>query len=91
MGYLNMKEKTLETFDESLWLKSGDVGKIDKDGYLYITGRIKGELKTGFEIFTVRNKISCTEFRDRFLFSFIFYECCWFSQCVTPPGCLAAD
>jgi len=42
MGYLNMKEKTLETLDADLWLKSGDVGKKDEDGFLYITGRIKG-------------------------------------------------
>jgi long-chain-fatty-acid--CoA ligase ACSBG len=43
MGYLNMKEKTMETLDSDLWLKSGDVGKKDADGFLYITGRIKGK------------------------------------------------
>jgi len=42
MGYLNMKDKTLEVFDDNLCLKSGDIGKKDDDGFLFITGRIKG-------------------------------------------------
>ena len=46
MGYLGMEEKTVEAIDEEGWLHSGDIGKHDKDHYLYITGRIKG---IGFE------------------------------------------
>ncbi|XP_078530563.1 long-chain-fatty-acid--CoA ligase ACSBG2-like [Lissotriton helveticus] len=41
MGYLNMVEKTKEAFDEEGWLHSGDIGKFDQDGFLYLTGRIK--------------------------------------------------
>nr|XP_060640726.1 long-chain-fatty-acid--CoA ligase ACSBG2 [Anolis sagrei ordinatus] len=41
MGYLNMEEKTKEAIDEEGWLHSGDLGKHDHDGFLYITGRIK--------------------------------------------------
>ncbi|KAJ8669778.1 hypothetical protein QAD02_001037 [Eretmocerus hayati] len=41
MGYLNDPEKAREAKDESSWLHSGDLGKIDADGFLYITGRIK--------------------------------------------------
>uniref|UniRef100_A0A8C9VXM2 long-chain-fatty-acid--CoA ligase n=1 Tax=Scleropages formosus TaxID=113540 RepID=A0A8C9VXM2_SCLFO len=41
MGYLNMPDKTEEVLDLEGWLHSGDVGKHDDDGFLYITGRIK--------------------------------------------------
>ncbi|XP_066492662.1 long-chain-fatty-acid--CoA ligase ACSBG1 [Tiliqua scincoides] len=41
MGYLNMEDKTKEAFDEDGWLHSGDLGKMDKDGFVYVTGRIK--------------------------------------------------
>ncbi|XP_067665724.1 long-chain-fatty-acid--CoA ligase ACSBG2-like isoform X2 [Haliotis asinina] len=41
MGYLENEEKTKETLDEEGWLHSGDIGKKDKDGFLFITGRIK--------------------------------------------------
>ncbi|XP_030047440.1 long-chain-fatty-acid--CoA ligase ACSBG1 [Microcaecilia unicolor] len=41
MGYLNMEEKTREVFDDEGWLHSGDLGKLDKEGFLYVTGRIK--------------------------------------------------
>lgn len=41
MGYLNMPDKTEEALDKDGWLHSGDLGKHDQDGYLFITGRIK--------------------------------------------------
>ncbi|XP_075467717.1 long-chain-fatty-acid--CoA ligase ACSBG2 isoform X2 [Ascaphus truei] len=41
MGYLNMKDKTQESLDEEGWLHSGDLGKHDDNGFLFITGRIK--------------------------------------------------
>uniref|UniRef100_A0ACB8F0P2 Long-chain-fatty-acid--CoA ligase acsbg2 n=1 Tax=Sphaerodactylus townsendi TaxID=933632 RepID=A0ACB8F0P2_9SAUR len=41
MGYLNMEDKTKEAIDSEGWLHSGDLGKHDSDGFLYITGRIK--------------------------------------------------
>ncbi len=41
MGYLNMPDKTQETFDAEGWLRTGDVGTVDADGYLRITDRMK--------------------------------------------------
>ena len=41
MGYMNNAAKSQETIDADGWLHSGDVGRLDKDGQLYITGRIK--------------------------------------------------
>ncbi|XP_075753729.1 long-chain-fatty-acid--CoA ligase ACSBG1 isoform X3 [Pelodiscus sinensis] len=41
MGYLNMEDKTKEAIDDDGWLHSGDLGKLDKDGFIYVTGRIK--------------------------------------------------
>ncbi|KAK2103515.1 Long-chain-fatty-acid--CoA ligase acsbg1 [Saguinus oedipus] len=42
MGYLNMEDKTCEAIDEEGWLHTGDAGRLDADGFLYITGRLKG-------------------------------------------------
>lgn len=42
MGYLRNESKTSEAFDEDGWLRSGDIGKIDEDGFISVTGRIKG-------------------------------------------------
>ncbi|XP_021368611.1 long-chain-fatty-acid--CoA ligase ACSBG2-like [Mizuhopecten yessoensis] len=46
MGYLNNDEKTKEAIDDEGWLRSGDIGKKDDNGFLYITGRIKELLIT---------------------------------------------
>ncbi|XP_010870129.4 long-chain-fatty-acid--CoA ligase ACSBG2 isoform X2 [Esox lucius] len=41
MGYLNMADKTKDALDDEGWLHSGDLGKHDENGFLFITGRIK--------------------------------------------------
>ena len=40
-GYHNQPEMTAEIIDEDGWLHTGDIARIDKDGHIFITGRIK--------------------------------------------------
>ena len=40
-GYYNNTEETSSIFTDDGWLKTGDIGYFDNDGYLYITGRKK--------------------------------------------------
>ena len=44
-GYHNLPEQTSITLTESRGLRTGDLGHLDEDGYLYITGRIKEQYK----------------------------------------------
>lgn len=45
-GYYNEPEMTAATIDADGWLHSGDVGELDPDGFLKITGRVKEMYKT---------------------------------------------
>jgi malonyl-CoA/methylmalonyl-CoA synthetase len=46
-GYWQMPEKTQEEFTADGWFKTGDVGKIDKEGYVTIVGRSKDLIISG--------------------------------------------
>lgn len=48
LGYLGDPEKTAETFRGG-WLHSGDLGKIDEEGFLYVVDRKKDMIKSGGE------------------------------------------
>ncbi|WP_422746175.1 AMP-dependent synthetase/ligase [Mycobacterium sp. WMMD1722] len=45
-GYHNLPDKTAETLTDDGWLRTGDRGKLDDDGFLTITGRLKELFKT---------------------------------------------
>ena len=40
-GYLRLPEKTAELYNEQGWMHTGDLGALDEDGYISITGRKK--------------------------------------------------
>jgi long-chain acyl-CoA synthetase len=45
-GYYKEPQMTAEAFDEDNYLKTGDMGEYDSEGYLKITGRVKDQFKT---------------------------------------------
>lgn len=48
-GYLHQPEETAKTITADGWLKTGDLGHIDGDGYVFVTGRIKELIIKGGE------------------------------------------
>ena len=48
-GYLNNPEGTRAAFWEDGWFRSGDIGRFDPNGYLYIVDRLKDMIITGGE------------------------------------------
>lgn len=56
-GYLDDPAATAVAFEDG-WYRTGDLGKLDKDGFLHLTGRIKDVINRGGE------KISPAEIED---------------------------
>jgi fatty-acyl-CoA synthase len=47
LGYYKNPEATLATITPDGWLKTGDLGRFDSEGFLSVTGRLKEMYKTG--------------------------------------------
>ncbi|MDE3028056.1 MAG: AMP-binding protein, partial [Paracoccaceae bacterium] len=51
VGYLNNAKATQATLTPDGWLKTGDIARIDEDGYLFVVDRVKELIKyKGFQV-----------------------------------------
>jgi long-chain acyl-CoA synthetase len=48
-GYFRRPKETAEAITEDGWLRTGDAGHVDEDGYLYLTDRVKDMIISGGE------------------------------------------
>jgi acyl-CoA synthetase (AMP-forming)/AMP-acid ligase II len=50
-GYLNNDQATAETLTEDGWLRTGDIGRIDENGFFYVVDRLKELIKyKGYQV-----------------------------------------
>ncbi|MEQ4674255.1 long-chain fatty acid--CoA ligase [Providencia vermicola] len=66
-GYYNRPNETLDTFTSDGWLKTGDAGKIDEQGNLYITDRLKDLMKTSNGKYIAPQMIEGVLGQDKFI------------------------
>ncbi|GBE63592.1 long-chain-fatty-acid--CoA ligase [Mycobacterium sp. MFM001] len=48
-GYLNRPDATAEAVTEDGWFRTGDIGRVDDDGYIYVEDRLKDMIISGGE------------------------------------------
>jgi long-chain acyl-CoA synthetase len=70
-GYFRQPELTAEVIDEEGWLHTGDLGRIDSDGFLYVTGRLKNII-----VLPNGKNVQVEEVEEAVSSSLIIKECC---------------
>ena len=66
-GYLDMPQATAEVIDDNGWLKTGDIGTLDKNGYLRITDRKKDMVIVGgFNVYPAEVEKALQKHKDIF-------------------------
>ena len=58
VGYWNKPDQTADVLSDDGWYRSGDVGRLDDEGYLFLVDRAKDMIVTGGE------NVYCTEVED---------------------------
>ena len=70
-GYYKRDDLTSEVIDKDGWFHTGDIGRVDEDGFLFITGRIKNLIVLGGG-----KKVFPEEVETAFSNSTLIKECC---------------
>jgi len=81
-GYYKDEEKTKEVLIDG-WLHSGDKGRVDKDGFLYVVGRVKDAFKTSKGSYITPNPMEEVFAKNDFI-----EQCCIAGLGCPQPICL---
>ncbi|MFM1913633.1 MAG: hypothetical protein RIR51_1476 [Bacteroidota bacterium] len=66
VGYYKEKKMTTSMYDKT-WLKTGDIGSIDHEGYLSIEGRVKDQFKTSKGMYVSPNALEEIILKDEII------------------------
>ena len=66
-GYFNKPEETAASFTADGWFKTGDAGKMDAEGNVFITERLKDLMKTSGGKYIAPQRIEGTLVQDRYI------------------------
>lgn len=66
-GYFNKPEETAASFTTDGWFKTGDAGKRDEHGNLFVTERLKDLMKTSGGKYIAPQRIEGTLIQDRYI------------------------
>ena len=92
LGYLNDGEATRDTFTKDGWLKTGDIGSMDNDGYVHVTGRLKELIIKGGENIAPREVDDALHAHPDVIEAAAFARSCPdYGQRVEAAVCLAKD